>query len=135
MVYAKDMHERAEQVRREQAEKARKEIEERINQATEKTRQYCHSVLSRMIEEATEKGNNSLSINITEENKEGISKLFEYDNGYHITDKIIILEKMKNILSDHSYTITVTKRQFRTYYGKYRYQDIWHAGYTVTITW
>ena len=135
MVYAKDMHERAEQVRQEQAEKVRKETEERIAQAVEKTKQYCHSVLSRMIEEATEKGGNSLSIDITKENKDGISNLFKYDDGYGITDKILVLEKMKNILSDHNYTVAVSTRRFRTYYGKYRYQDIWHDGYRVTITW
>ena len=135
MVYAKDMHERVEQVRQEQAEKVRKETEERVAQAVEKTKQYCHSVLSRMIEEVTEKGGNSLSIDITKENKDGISNLIEYDNGYGITNKIIMLEKMKNILSDHSYTVAVGERKFRTYCGKYRYQDIWHDGYRVTITW
>ncbi len=134
MVFAKDMHKRVEQVRREQEEKERKKEEKRINQANEKTKEYCNSVLSRMIEEAVEKGKNSLSIDTTREDKDGISNLFEYDIEYHITDTIIILEKMKNILQDHGYKITVTKQRFCTHYSIYS-DDIWCKGYTVTITW
>lgn len=133
MVYAKDMHERVGQVRKEQAGKEREEAEKRINQAIEKTKEYCNSVLSRMIEEATERGKNSLSIDITREDKDGISNLFEHDIEYNITDTIIMLEKMKNILRDHNYKITVTKQRFCMRYGVYH--DLWRNGYTVTITW
>lgn len=136
MVYAKDMHERAEQVRIEREEEKRK-VQEALNlKAETQARQFCHSTLSNEIEEIAADGRNSLSLDFTEVDADGNCYQLIYDNEYTKAPGILSFSVIKNILTDHEYKVTIgTVGEYRTYKGKYSYQNRYCKGRRVTITW
>lgn len=136
MVYAKDMHQVATQEIARQAEETRKAHEEKMNKLIEQTREFCHSTLSRMIEEKARNGQKTLSIDITDPDKDGVCQVIEIVKPFTLAHKAtIMVDKMKEILKDHAYDYATCAYRYCTYRGKYRYQDIWIEGWKITITW
>ena len=126
MVYAKDMRQVVDQIKE-------KERQEHI----EKTRQYCHSTLSKMIEEKAYKGIDYVDLHISAPNKEGICSVLEDSERGTICiyKESLVLETVKEILSDHAYTYHMTTDNFCTYRGKTRSYDIWKDGFNIHISW
>lgn len=136
MVYAKDMHQVATQEIARQAEEARKAHEEKMNKLVEQTREFCHSTLSRMIENEAHKGHKILVLDITVPDKDGVCRVIEKLGPYTIEYKdTIVLSKMIEILKDHAYNYESWTRSHCTYRGKYRYQDKWIDGLMIGIKW
>lgn len=120
MVFAKDMRQVVDQI---QGEKRQKQIE--------KTRQFCHSTLSKMIEEKAYKGIDYIDLHITTIDKEGICRVLEKDGetGIWVYKESLIWETVKEILSDHAYNYHMFNSSFDT-------QDNWReSGLTVHISW
>ena len=136
MVYAKDMNEKAEQVRIAREEEKRKAQEALNLKAEAQARQFCHSTLSKQIEEVAEDGRNSLSLDFTEEDANGHCYQLTYDGEYTKVPGILSFSTIKNILADHEYKVTIgTVCEYRTYKGKYSYQNRYCKGRRVTISW
>lgn len=136
MVYAKDMNLVATQEIARKAEEERKAHEEKMNELIEQTREFCHSTLSRMIEEEARNGQKTLSLYITVPDEDGVCQVIETVAPYTIEYKeTIVLGKMKEILKDHAYKYGSWTRNHCTYRGKYRYQDIWIEGLRIGIEW
>jgi hypothetical protein len=136
MVYAKNMNEKAEQVRIAREEEKRK-AQEALNLKIEtQTRQFCHSTLSRQIEEIAEDGRNSLSLDFTEVDANGHCYQLTYDDEYTKVPGILSFSTIKYILAEHEYKVTIgTVCDYRTYKGKYSYQNRYCKGRRVTISW
>jgi len=119
MVFANDMRQVVDQI---QGEKRQKQID--------KTRQFCHSTLSKMIEEKAYEGIDYIDLHITTIDKEGICRVLEKDKDIDIwLYKVSLLwETVKEILSDHAYKYHMSTRNFYT-------QDSWQSGFTVRIYW
>lgn len=136
MVYAKDMNKKAEQVRIEREEEKRKAQEALNLKAEAQARQFCHSTLSNEIEEIAKGGRNSLTLNFTEVDANGHCYQLTYDGEYTKVPGILSFSTIKNILADHEYKVTIGNVcDYRTYKGKYSYQNRYCKGYRVTITW
>lgn len=136
MVYAKEMAQVATQAKKEKEEAARKAFDEKMKQRNEKTREFCHSILSRMIEEQAHNGLHSLNLHITKPDGEGMCTVIEDKGPYNYERKqLLVFDTVTKILTDHAYTYTTTTNNFCTYRGKYRYQDIWYDGLNLKITW
>lgn len=132
MVYARDMHQVATQEIARQAEDARKAHEEKMNKLVEQTREFCHSTLSRMIEEKARNGQKTLSIDITDPDKDGVCQVIEVGKPLTLVHReTIVIDKMKEILRDHAYDYASCAYKYCTYRGKY----IWIEGWKITIQW
>ena len=136
MVYAKEMTQIATQAKKEKEEATRKAFEEKMRQRNEKTLDFCHSILSKMIEEQAHKGSSSLSLHITKPDGEGMCSIVEHKGAFKYEYKqLLVFDTLIKTLTDHAYTYTTTTNNFCTYYGKYRYQDIWNDGLSLVIKW
>jgi len=136
MVYAKDMNQVAMQEITRRAEEQRKAHEEKMNALIAKTRQFCHSTLSRMIEDKAYDGQKCLLLYITAPDKDGVCRIVETVGPYKLEYKeTIVLDKMKEILKDHAYNFESWTNNYCTYRGKYRYQDKWVDGFRIAIEW
>ncbi len=136
MVYAKEMHKVATQVKNEKEERSRKAFEEKMKQRNEKTLEFCHSTLSRMIEDKANNGLFSLILHITKPDGEGMCTIVEHKGCYNYEYKqSLVFDTVKKVLADNGYAYITTTNNFCTYRGKYRYQDIWNDGLSLTISW
>lgn len=136
MVYAKDMNEKAEQVRAEREEEKRKAQEALNLKAEAQARQFCHSTLSSKIEEIAEDGRNSISLDFTEVDANGHCYQLIYDDEYTKVPGVLSFSVIENILAEHEYEVKIgTVCDYRAYKGKYSYQNRYYKGFRVTITW
>ena len=136
MVYAKDMNRVAMQEIARKVEEERKAHEEKMNKMIEKTIEFCHSTLSEMIEERAYQGQRAVSLYITVPDEDGICRIVKTVGPYTIEYKeTIVLDKMKEILTNHAYKCDSWTNNYCTYRGKYRYQDKWIDGLRLAIKW
>ena len=136
MVYAKDMNQVATQEITRRAEEKQKAHDEKIRKLTEQTREFCHSTLSRMIEEKAHDGYKLVVIYITVPDEDGICSIVEQTGPYTIEYKeTIIVDKMKEILEEHDYDFQAWKYNYCVHKGKYGYQDRWVDGMRFVIEW
>lgn len=136
MVYAKDMNKKAEQVRIEREEEKRKAQDALNLKAEAQARQFCHSTLSSEIDEIAADGRNSLSLVFTEVDTNGHCYQLKYDGEYIEVPGILSFSTIENILADHEYNVTIGPVcDYRTYKGKYSYQNRYRKGRRVTISW
>ncbi len=126
MVFANDMRQVADQI---QGKKRQKQID--------KTRQFCHSTLSKMIEEKAYEGIDYIDLHITTIDKEGICRVLEDDEERDICiyKESLVWETVMEILSDHAYKYHMSIHNFCSYRGKSRSQEIWNDGWNVRISW
>lgn len=134
MVYAKDMHQVAMQKITQREAEEQKAHDEKIRKLSERTRQFCHSTLSRMIEDKAYDGQKYIVLYITAPDSDGICSIVEENSSCKRIEykETIVFNKMEEILKEHAYNL---ETKYCVYHSKYEYQDKWEDGVQITIKW